>query len=392
MKLSLIYLSCALSVLVPAAAHAQNLKSMTEACDAGIHYYMEHNYSPVTQLVYTCPPEQVHSSADCVDGMFVWYKGIPDGYGKGMSDGPLINGTLLAGLADRWAVEHRRSLRRDADMIARGTLNLASRHGYKGFVARGICVDDGRSICANSSIDQFTHWVHGLWRYAASGMGRKAYVEEYKTLLVEVAEFIESMMTPENEYNFGQADGTVPDSRGICYMYGDRLWPHEAPRLPMIYIAAYMMTGDEHWRERYEEVIDVCLSRTLGIRDMTDRQIAGRMPCYSLYQAQCALELILAYEQNTARTPLIREAMAEFSRRARSRAVSADPAKPPYGMTWDGELILAELMDPAYAWDERDEDFLLQSVDREDLAQGGWCRAAHIYAAYWKYRRLVTRK
>lgn len=391
MKQSLKYLLVTvLPLLCAMTLAAQDLRTMTEACDKGIHYYMENNYSPVTQLVYTCPPEQVHSSADCVNGMFAWYKGIPDGYGNGMSDGPLINGTLLAGLADRWTLEHKRSLRRDADKIARGTLNLASRHGHKGFVARGLCVDDGRSICANSSIDQYTHWVHGLWRYATSGMGKKAYVEEYKTLLVEVAEFIESMMTPENDYNFGQADGTVPDSRGICYMYGDRMWPHGAARLPMVYIAAYMMTGDEHWREKYEEVIDVCLSRTLDLKEMTDAQIAGRMPCYSLYQAQCSLEVILAYEKDSARTPLIREAMAEFARRARTRAHNANPAKPPYGMTWDGELILSELMDPSYAWGERDERFLLQSVGREDLTQGGWCRASHIYAAYWKYRKLIN--
>lgn len=374
-----------MALLLPLKIEAQDFESMIKACDEGIHFYMERNYSPVTQLVYTCPPLEVQSSKDAVNHMFSWKEGLADGYGKGMSDGPLIGGTLLEGLADRWKVEQDGSLQADADKIARGLLNLANVPGHRGFVARGICADDGRTICANTSIDQITHWVHGLWRYSTSGMGRKAYVKEYKKLLVDVARYIERMMTPENGYNIGMADGTVPDTRGICYMYGDHLWPHEAPRLPMVYIAAFMMTGDEHWKEMYESVVDWALQRTLDLRGMSEEEIGGRMPCYSLYQAMCALELILSYESDTERTQQILKAMSLFSKTARRRSVNADPANPPYGMTWDGELVLTQLMDPGFIWGGLNERFLMDSILREDLTKGGWCRAAHIYAALWKY-------
>ncbi|MDD2349486.1 MAG: hypothetical protein PHS50_14655, partial [Kiritimatiellae bacterium] len=59
----------------------------------------------------------------------------------------------------------------------------------------------------------------------------------------------------------------------------------------------------------------------------------------------------------------------------------------PYGMCWDGELLLAQSMVPGFRPDEPYRRFL-EDVLREPLERAGLCRTAHLLAAYWRSRRL----
>ena len=120
---------------------------------------------------------------------------------------------------------------------------------------------------------------------------------------------------------------------------------------------------------------------------MSPQKIAGRMPCYSLFQANTSFEPILAYERNPARVAKIKAAMAAFADHARRRAKGANPAKPPYGMCWDGELALTQLMAPEIPDRAELAAFVAETVRRQDLARSGVCRAAHVMAAYWRLRR-----
>ena len=381
MKLKSI-LSFALA-LVCACAMADD---MQKRCDDGWRAMMA-TWHEKTGLVYGCPPERVRSSKDCVNGMFHWKEG--GSYGAGMADCALICGTALSGLVDRYGVLHDDLSRADAAKVARGVLNLAKLHGIKGFVARGLCADDGKSICSLSSRDQYTHWVHGLWRYTASPMADPKLVAEYRTLVADVARFMEERVTPEREWNFGLADGGK-DPRGICTMWGDELGPHEDARLPMIYAAAYMATRDKHWRDMYEKHIDEALDRTLRIDGPDRSKFLGRMPCYSLYQANCSLELLHAFEKgNPVRRGKIERAMKAFSALASQRAkktMDNPGAKPPYGMCWDGELLLTMFMTPGVPDAEVAAPFLEQAVNRSDLSTSGIIRSSHIMAAYWRGR------
>ena len=340
-----------------------------------------------TGLVYGCPPEHVRSSKDCVNGMFAWKEG--GGYGAGMSDCALVCGTALSGLVDRFAVLGDDLSREDAAKVARGVLNLARLHGVRGFVARGLCADDARSICSLSSRDQYTHWVHGLWRYAGSPMADQSLVAEYRALVADVASFMEERVTPERGWNFGLADGGV-DPRGICTMWGPGLGPHENARLPMIYAAAHLATGDPHWRDLYERCIDEALDLTLRIAGPDRAQFLERMPCYAFYQANASLELLLAVERgNFVRREKIERAMRAFSELAADtakQALRAPDAEPPYGMCWDGELVLAMLMAPGQPDATTAQALLEQAVARQNLATSGVIRAAHIMAAYWRFR------
>lgn len=381
---SLTFLALAASC---AAAHAfAEEPGAAKLVDGGWRAMMA-TWHEKTGLVYGCPPERVRSSKDCVNGMFHWKEG--GDYGAGMADCALICGTALSGLVDRYAVLRDAQSREDAAKVARGVLNLAKLHGIKGFVARGLCADDAKSICSLSSRDQYTHWVHGLWRYSASPMADPKLVAEYRTLVAEVAQFMEKRVTAERGWNFGLADGGK-DPRGICTMWGPELGPHEDARLPMIYAAAYMATKDGHWRDMYEKYADEAIDNTLRIVAPDRSKYLGRMPCYSLYQANCSLELLLGYEKdNKARREKIEKAMRAFSELAAGKARNAmkNPgAKPPYGMCWDGELLLTMFMTPGVPDAEVAATLLGQAVSRSDLTKSGVIRASHVMAAYWRGR------
>ncbi len=381
-----------LSFALALACACASADDMQRRCDDGWRAMMATWYEK-TGIVYGCPPERVRSSKDCVNGMFHWKEG--GGYGAGMADCALICGTALSGLVDRYAVLHDDLTREDAAKTARGVLNLAKLHGIKGFVARGLCADDGKSICSLSSRDQYTHWVHGLWRYANSPMADKALVAEYKTLIVEVARFMEKRVTEERGWNFGLADGGK-DPRGICTMWGPKLGPHEDARLPMIYAAAYMATNDKHWRDMYEKYADQALDNTLRIVAPDRSKHFGWMPCYSLYQANCSLELLLGCEKgNAVRRGKIERAMKAFSELAAGRARNAmknPDAKPPYGMCWDGELLLTMFMTPGVPDAEVAAPFLEQAVNRSDLSKSRIIRASHVMAAYWRSRANAAKE
>ena len=369
---------------------------LRSACDRGWEKMME-TWDPVTSLVTgvrdksKSPPPP-----DAKNNLYPMHDKRPGGWGPpGVGDAPLICGTALSGLVDKWEVTHDPAVKSDAAKLAKGVLNLAILHGYKGFVCRGFC-NDGKTTVSLSSRDQYTHWVHGLWRYCSSSMADPAIVQGYREQIVEVAKFMETRVTAENQWNFGYADDySKPDYRTICTMWGPEVWPHEAARLPMIYVAAYMATGDTHWKALYEKLIDEALDITLkvkygGFKDKTPEQMQGRMPCYSLFQCVVSFDPIIAYEKDLKRRARIQEAMETFAGFAHDRQMRAqrDPKYKPYGMCWEGELLLTQLMVPGFRPNEPFRRFLEDAVLREPLERASLCRTAHILAAYWRSRRL----
>jgi len=362
---------------------------MRESVDAGWARCMELKWSPKTSLVYERTPDKVRPAKAFDDGpgYFRFQENVPgkNHYGEGLADCALICGTALSGLVDRWEVTHDAATKATAAKVARGVLNLATRHGFPGFVARGICVEDGKSICSLSSRDQYTHWVHGLYRYVRSGMADAAFAKEFAAEAVKVAAFMRAKCTPERNWNFGMCDGSA-DPRGICTMWGPDLAPHEQARLPMLYAVAWDLTDDAQWKAEYEKYADEALDKSQG---MADERQTCRMPCYSLLQAQCSFELLKAIEKSPARVKKLEAAMAATARAAAGRAkvTLANPKATFYGMCFDGELSLTMAMCPSATAVDFRRDFLAQVVGREDLLKAGTCRNAHVFAAWWRAER-----
>lgn len=368
---------------------------LAAACDRGWAKMME-TWDPVTSLITGVKDKSKSPPPpDAKNNLYPMYDTRPGGWGPpGVGDAPLICGTGLSGLVDKWEVTHDPSVKADAAKLAKGVLNLAILHGYKGFVCRGFC-NDGKTTVSLSSRDQYTHWVHGLWRYCNSSMADPEIVKGYREQIVEVAKFMEARITPEHQWNFGYADDcSRPDYRTICTMWGPEVWPHEAARLPMIYVAAYLATGDVHWKDLYEKLIDEALDITLlaktgGYKGKTPQQLQWRMPCYSLFQCVTSFEPIVAYEKNPKRLARIQEAVEVFAGFARERQRNAqrNPKYKPYGMCWEGELLLTQLMVPGFRPDAQFRAFLENAVLQQPLEKAGLCRTAHVLAAYWRLRR-----
>jgi len=205
------------------------------------------------------------------------------GWGTGMEDSVISGGLVLSMLCDRFAVTGDESLKATAAAVFGGLERNTLVHGVRGFVARSRCLADGVSVYNTSSRDQFTHFIHDGWRLYHSPLADDGIRERIKARFVEVAEFVERTVTPENDWTMPRLDGS-PSPVNVHKMW--QVQPHEAARLPMIYLAAWQLSGDDHWLEE-------CRRYVAQAAEESNRLRSRRYLCYALLQMQSSLELIL---------------------------------------------------------------------------------------------------
>lgn len=333
--------------------------------------------------IYACEPKDVSPASDFPGGLLK----VEAGYGAGLEDCAIFGGVALSGLLDKYEVTHLPEVRRDASRIARGLMNLASAHPYRGFVARGLCVEDGTSICRLSSRDQVTHWAHGLARYFLSGLATDGEKAEIRLLFTEVSERMLRNVTEANGWNFLQADGTM-DPRGVCKMR--RTYPHEAARLAMLYALAWLVTGDEKWRGLYEDLREEALDGSCALATAPDSLVRGMMPDYSLMQMNTSLEALLWVERDEGLRARIVRAMSVCAGIAAARAPVRRGNETRY-LCGCAELHLAQLMTPAraFAYTQEQRDLLASAIVHVPVERATSCRAVHLFAAYWRMRRVI---
>jgi hypothetical protein len=213
----------------------------------------------------------------------------PCGYSTGMEDGAILGGAMLSVLCDQFEVTKDPALSDKAESVFAGLKRCVTVHGVKGFVARNVCPEDATSIYINSSRDQVTHFVHGLWRYYHSAMPGEATKQQIRTILSEVAERMIAFVTPENDFDFCRADG-AHCPLGICRMW--KVQPHEAARLPMIYAAAWDVTREERYLKKWREYAAEAIAQSADPGE--------NKPAYALLQMQCSLELLHQLEPDPA--------------------------------------------------------------------------------------------
>jgi hypothetical protein len=213
----------------------------------------------------------------------------PCGYSTGMEDGAILGGAMLSVLCDRFAVTNDKSLREKAANVFAGLKRCVTVHGVKGFVARNVCPEDAASTYINSSRDQVTHFVHGLWQYYHSPLTDEATKQQIRVILTDVAERMIEFVTPANDYDFCRADGTRCPL-GICRMWN--VQAHEAARLPMIYAAAWDVTKDERYRVEWRKYAAEAIAQSASPVE--------NKPAYALLQMQCSLEVLHALEPDSA--------------------------------------------------------------------------------------------
>ncbi len=165
----------------------------------------------------------------------------PCGWGTGMEDCCLNAGHVMETLVLRRAVLGE-DIREKAEKMVDGVYRCATVHGKPGFLVRGITPSDGKGCYPETSRDQITMAVYGLWRLLSVPELSEETRGKMKFTLNAISAYCEKTVTPENDYNYLTLDGR----RGmVCKMWNCGI--HEMLRLPMIHAAAYCSTGD---RER----------------------------------------------------------------------------------------------------------------------------------------------
>lgn len=337
----------------------------------------------------------------------------PCGYSTGMEDGAILGGAMLSVLCDRFAVTQDASLRAQAANVFAGLRRCATVHGVRGFVARNVCPEDGQSTYLNSSRDQVTHFVHGLWQYYHSPLPDEAAKPQVRSLLADVAERMLEFVTPENDFDFLRADGRRCPL-GICRMWN--VQSHEAARLPMIYAAAWDVTREERYRTAWRKYAAPAIAQSADPGE--------NKPAYALLQMQCSLELLHALEPDPALKAAIRTHMrhvrglaAQRFQHVRARLAQKSPEEMrrlgpdwrtvpewknqkgylnpqwgPFREIWHltreaGEAAVTMLMADPDAFSPAEQAALTDLIRNFDYGHNASCGLVYHLAAYWKARR-----
>jgi len=324
------------------------------------------------------------------------------GYGTGMEDGMISAGVMLSLITDRYAVTGEESLRARALEVFQGVRLCASAHGASGFLARAVSRHDLKSVYPNSSRDQYTHAVHGLWLYYHSPLCAAETQADIRAIVSAVADRMTRTVTSENDYDSLRIDGSR-DTRGISRMWNVK--GHEAARLPMLYAIAWDLTGRQDYYDLYRKYAAPAVEQS--------QTVEARQPTYAWLQMQASLDVLASLEKDAVLKDRLRRLQAMVSERCAERARQADLAAPNLDLTmlgsdwrtgeglsikgryrqaWynireSGEAALTQLMDSNTPFSEEQQTLLARAIMRLDYDRVSSCGIFDLQAAYWKARR-----
>lgn len=204
----------------------------------------------------------------------------PCGWGTGMEDSVLNNGSMLEALLAKQAVTGE-DLSREAGNLMRGLLLCANVSHSPGFLARSVHPADGCSHYINSSRDQYTHWVYAGWKYFHSPLCTDSQKEAIRQALASFALRAEREIIPENGYCYLRTDGKPAV---VSQMWGD-IGAHEYLRLPMIYAAAWDVTQEERFLALYRGIREEALEKSFALQPSYPM-------AYALLQMQYSVRLL----------------------------------------------------------------------------------------------------
>jgi len=249
------------------------------------------------------------------------------GWGTHMEDCCLTAGFVLDGLVAAHRVTGQEEWAGKARRIFQGLVSLGTVSRTRGFVARGFA-PGRKDIYPNSSADQYTSFVFGLWSYARSPIATAPERETAARLLADVAELVNS---------FGH---DVPREDMQPSIYGDTnaINADRACRILTFYKAAYDLTGDRRWRELYLAKIEENRRARLCCHYGPDPWPMDRN-LHAVVQNQAAFRLLYEGEHDAVireayRKALFDEALCVMNRLPLWRQIAARPKTPLVPARW----------------------------------------------------------
>ena len=287
MRISSLFVFCLLSIVVKgekkpdySAIEEAWTASWERFYDTGTHLFYDYisSYEKGKELSHLPTRQEVNRQYP-----------NPCGYGTGMEDCVILTGIMLETLVDIYGQTKEVGLKERASQLLDGLKRCSLIPGFTGFVARGICREDGKSFYYNSSRDQYTHCVHGLWKYYDSPLADEEEKQAVRFILIGIAERMYKNVVPENNYDFLRADGKQCPL-GICRMWN--VAPHEAARLPMFYAAAWHVTQNRKYYNLYRSYINEAVEQS--------ERIGNNYSAYVYLQMMYSFELLLDLETESS--------------------------------------------------------------------------------------------
>lgn len=224
------------------------------------------------------------------------------GWGTGMEDGSINGGAYLAGMVYRHEVTGQPKHAEDARKIYEGLRLLGTVVDRKGFIPRSV-LPDGKTYYTNSSVDQYTMYVYGLYTYYHSSIATKQEKAQIRSIMHDICSRIE-----EDGFDILTHDGKPARVSRIGAIRSDR-----SSRLLEMYRVGYDVTGDKHWLDIYEE--KVAENQYARLRDITTPSRVNTMPwnvrqaVYGILQNQASLIPLFEVETSLLTKAVYLEAM-----------------------------------------------------------------------------------
>lgn len=209
----------------------------------------------------------------------------PCSWGSGMEDSVLNGGSVMEGLLAKYDVTKDEKTVNYIKDIFKGLVTCATVSKQRGFLARSVSPVDKKSHFINSSRDQYTHWIYAAYLYYNHELctaEEKAMIEK---ILDDFAFKAEQDITEENDYNLLREDGKIGMVQKMI-----NVEPHEEARLLMFYAAAYYVTKNAHWLDKYHEYRE----RLLSASEKIDCSKYERV--FPLLQMQYSLKVVYDIE------------------------------------------------------------------------------------------------
>lgn len=162
-----------------------------------------------------------------------------------LSNCPYAGGIFLGQLVDIYSLTQDESCFHQARVVFDGLKRLSEASERKGFIARGILPGDPtKAHFLNSSVDQYTYYVYGLYKYYFSPLADDEEKGHIRRILTEICEMVER-------------DGTILATNGIPAWVSDieAIRADRSSRILELYLVTHAISGDPHWREVYLEKV-----------------------------------------------------------------------------------------------------------------------------------------